>query len=119
MQQAALVHSTGLIPATGTSIRFLTRRPAAVLSDAQRVAVEAEVERLIALLDAADGDPDIEFNGDEFEDAEGDERTFGLRVDYSTAVATAPPGASDDDEDEDLAAEIDNDLADWWTEKAA
>jgi hypothetical protein len=38
------------------------------MTPALRVRIEATIERLVALLDAIDGDPDLELTGDELDD---------------------------------------------------
>lgn len=54
--------------------------------------LEARIERDIAALDLMDGDADLEWNGDEFEDADGI---------YAIPGMTLMPGDCEDDEDDD------------------
>jgi hypothetical protein len=60
-----------------------------------RARVEQAIEELIALLDRADGDCDIELNGDEMEDSEGDYSSGWMH-----STSWAPAGACEDDEDD-------------------
>ncbi len=109
MQQAILVHSTGLIPGTATKIDYYIRARRFGLDPALRAHIERKVERLIALLDADDGDPELEFSGDEFEDADVDEDVEGDdRFDNGEhCVSFAPLGSTEDDEDDDPLEECD------------
>lgn len=68
--RADLVTITGLIPGTAASISVLARPPKVRLTPRMRRALEAEAEAIITLLDEADGDPDLEYDGDEFEDSD-------------------------------------------------
>lgn len=108
MQQAALMHSTGFIPGTATKIDYYICARRFGLDPALRAHIERKVERLIALLDADDGDPDLEFSGDEFEDADVDEDVEGQTgaEGYHLTTSWAPPGSSEDDEDEEYAAAV-------------
>lgn len=69
-------------PITGATTRAPISWP---ISREQRLEIEREVEHLIALLDAADGDPDLELNGDE---ADGN----GLEDDF---MRHGDPGGED------------------------
>jgi hypothetical protein len=60
-----------------------------------RAKVEQAIDGLIALLDQADGDPDIELNGDEMEDAEGDYSSGWMH-----STSWSPAGTCEDDEDD-------------------
>lgn len=70
----------------------------AVQNPISRKKIEQAIEQLIALLDLADGDCDVESNGDEREDCEGDPFLYEFAWDKS--VSWARSGASEDDEDE-------------------
>lgn len=52
---------------------FPASYPVGLLSDDPRQLIANEIERLIALLDSLDGDPDLEANGDELDGTAGED----------------------------------------------
>lgn len=52
---------------------FPAAYPVGLLSDDPRELIANEIERLIALLDSLDGDPDLEANGDELDGTAGED----------------------------------------------
>lgn len=89
-------------PITGAT----TRAPISIVLDqAARLQIEEEVERLLALLDAADGDPDLEPDGDE-QDASYPEAGVARQA----VIKGRASGQEDAEQDNDL--EDDGDAAD-------
>jgi hypothetical protein len=77
------------------------------LTAAERAAVEAAVEQLIAVLDAADGDPDVELNGDELDGMNAGEDEFQHHYGLGPGCPISDPGGGDvGDEGEQELAEM-------------
>lgn len=103
-------------PITGTPIRasFVQAPPAAItriLSRFDRRELEGFISVALDLLDLADGDPDVELNGDE-QDANGDDQGDQAWVEWHTMRGASKRGPNilagqEDDEDDDPAEEDD------------
>jgi hypothetical protein len=70
------------------------------IAERDRTAIATSVERLIDLLDAMDGDPDIEANGDELDTGMPETWRVSQRFDYSSGF-TRLDVLEDDEEDHD------------------
>lgn len=97
MQQAETAFTSVPIPGTGTNILVRLPRPALTLTRFERNRIEREIEVRLALLDTVDGDTDLEFGGDEFEDSDVHEDDDPREDDeLAAAVAANWPDRSDD-----------------------
>jgi hypothetical protein len=67
------------------------------LSPTERQAIEATVERLIALLDVSDGDPDVELNGDELDGRTTGEDEFQHHYVSGPGCPVSNPGGCEHD----------------------